>query len=1194
MVFKGVTIDMEINNVIGYIATCKQCGSENVYFSKKQQRYVCEDCGNKFVIEDSRKSLRIFLSYGHDESAFVVEEIRKLLVERGHNPWVDKYKIKGGKDWRSQITNGILESDDFLAFITNHSTRKPGVCLDEIAIALGIRSCHIQSVLLEKNASVPSSISSKQWTDLSEWKQKYQQGEEVWRTWLTQMTDEIVTAIDNPSNTIKSIQISQINQAIHPFVPDVKLKQLLNGDILAREWLAQKVRDWYDSDSKCLLLLGGPGAGKSVLCAQLSHYMAQCAGVYFVEWNNVESRNMRNMLTSIVFQLCCNIDDFRERIVTNLPSPSEAISVDSLMNQLLLEPLNSLIDGDREPRFVIVDAIDEFEDDEKQSAYTSLKRLVDGSPRWLRWIVTSRPISETLQYYFNASTISIDGYKGNIRKDIRAFCQDYLDDGDKTEKVVAKSNGSFVYAKELVEAINHKLIDLSNLDKMPATISAVFLANFQRILHGGSYSDYKPFISLLLIAQEPIEKNTIKSILDFDVEKMNRIINRLKPFISIENDVKGRQKMSIYHKSFSDWLFSAESAFFRVSKEEAHRIIAKYVINHFDAITNDEYISKYAYTHLRNAKEWVSLEYQQKQKLLLSCITASDLYGNLSYEEQYLGIYKDELDEDIPYLMARLHYLQKTNSKEIDNIAERLIASSNQCSDEKVRFEAKVKAAIGLFYAGKDVASRELLMTIRAEYEERFGNDDKYGAMYTHALCLPSHDFDYNEDVVTAADISARLNQKQKNNYKYFVALVNKFDALMGCGRLFQAFSVAQTVFRLNEERYYVHVDDILQICYANLLQTSGRIMEALCYYKRGIGIAKKIHKWDYLYGSIWRELAIARFGDSSCLNRLEKYIVAAEETNYKYLVSLGNCFYVLSVYLLKLDISMNPKVQELMTKAFCEVLSYGFQGHIAQVKTAAYIKGWVFVGKPLEYVEILSALNECQGVKGCPDVINDFIDLHENDKGKIWKEKYLSELTRYRQSFYDSNYSNLSLEPLLQIPNCTTCEAKCCYDGVYLEESESERIEQFVMEHQELFDDLKQEFIVQGTWKGLEHLKKTATKEFDYKGDFPLHFNKTRCVFCNKEGMCSLQVAATELQMHPWAVKPRACWSFPIHGVRDGKIIPPPKLDENDPNDLGPEYPGYVTCLPCGKAKTQGLSWKDIYKNEVEYYIYLLKSGQI
>ena len=71
---------------------------------------------------------------------------------------------------------------------------------------------------------------------------------------------------------------------------------MLYGDILSREWLFLKVREWYDTNSKCLLLIGSPGAGKSVLCAQLSHYMAQCAGLFFLEWNNAESRILKNIL----------------------------------------------------------------------------------------------------------------------------------------------------------------------------------------------------------------------------------------------------------------------------------------------------------------------------------------------------------------------------------------------------------------------------------------------------------------------------------------------------------------------------------------------------------------------------------------------------------------------------------------------------------------------------------------------------------------------------------------------------------------------------------------------------------------------------------------------------------------------------------------------------------------------------------
>lgn len=1187
---------MDTNNNIGQITNCKNCGSENVYFSKKQKCYVCEDCGNKFTTEARNKSLRIFLSYGHDESAFVVEEIRKQLLEKGHNPWVDKFKIKGGGDWRSQITSGILESDDFIAFITNHSTRVPGVCLDEIAIALGTKCCGIQSVLLEKNATVPSSISTKQWNDLSEWKQKYQQGEQVWRSWLNQKTDEIVAAINNPSNAKKSIQISQIIKAIHPLTPEMKLKQLLTGNILSRKWLFKKVREWYDADSKCMMLIGGPGAGKSVLCAQLSHYMAQCAGLYFLEWNNAESRNLKNMLLSIFFQLCCNIDDFRERVVDDIQCIKDPLSEDFIVSQLLLTPLNFLVDGDREDRFVIIDALDEFGEEERHIALQRLKRLIDGSPRWLRWILTSRPWSDEIQYYLNAKVVCIDDCKDDICKDIKEFCKGFLENKGKAELVVAKSNGSFVYARELVEAINLRHVDSSDLEQLPATLSAIFMTNFHRMIGGENYSLYKPLISLLLVAQEPIQMKTMRKVLDVEEEKLNDLISRLKSFINVEVDSQGLRKVSVYHKSISDWFFSPESSSYKISKEDAHHVISDYLVKNLDEMENDEYFSKYAYTHLRNAKQWVNLNYQQKKILLLSCISASDKYGNLYYENQYLTIYKDELEEDVPFLMAELHYLQKTDSKGVESVVERLIETSAECFDEKLRFEAKVNAAMGLFYIGRDSRSFELLTSMQSEYEKKFKSDNKYAAMYAHALSLPSHDFDYNEKAVEASDTSARMHHIQNNNYKYFVALVNKFDALMGCGKIYDAFSTAMTVFRLNEEKYFVHIDDILQICYANLLQTTGRIMEALSYYEKGIAIAKRIHKWDYLYGCIWRELAIARFGDSSCLRRLESYIALASEADYKYLVSLGNCFYLLSVYMLNIDIGNSTELQEKVKNGFNKVLSCGYQGHIAQVKTSAFIRNWGgLLDHSLEYDEIMLSLEGCQGVKGCPDVINTFLNLQEGDnKSQQWKEKYLLGLVWYKKSYYDNNISNLAVEPLLQMPNCEACEAKCCYDGAYLEKKEAEYIENFVTNHQERFENLKQDFIVQGTWVGLEHLKKTATKAFDYKGDFPKHFNKTRCVFCDDEGLCLLQVVATDLQMHPWSVKPRACWSFPIHGVKDGNIIPPPKIDEPDPNNVGPEYPGYVTCLPCGKAQLQGKSWRDIYKNEIEYYIYLMKSGKL
>jgi protein RecA len=43
------------------------------------------------------------------------------------------------------------------------------------------------------------------------------------------------------------------------------------------------------------------------------------------------------------------------------------------------------------------------------------------------------------------------------------------------------------------------------------------------------------------------------------------------------------------------------------------------------------------------------------------------------------------------------------------------------------------------------------------------------------------------------------------------------------------------------EDRYYLHADDIIKICYANLLLTEGRIMESLDYYEQGLAIAEAL-----------------------------------------------------------------------------------------------------------------------------------------------------------------------------------------------------------------------------------------------------------------------------------------------------------------------------------------------------------------
>jgi hypothetical protein len=195
---------------------CSQCASENVVFSKKRGLQVCEDCGHEFTLATAFTPLRIFLSYGHDRNEELVRGIKTDLEKRGHDVWFDRSEIKFGDDWRRSITEGIAGSHNFVSFLSKYSTRDPGVCLDEIAIAIGVKGGNIQTILVESEKEVrpPPSISHIQWLDMHDWKEQRDAGEEAWKKWYLEKFAEIVGVVESDqsrrfSGEIKTLLVLQ-------------------------------------------------------------------------------------------------------------------------------------------------------------------------------------------------------------------------------------------------------------------------------------------------------------------------------------------------------------------------------------------------------------------------------------------------------------------------------------------------------------------------------------------------------------------------------------------------------------------------------------------------------------------------------------------------------------------------------------------------------------------------------------------------------------------------------------------------------------------------------------------------------------------------------------------------------------------------------------------------------------------------
>jgi TIR domain len=189
--------------------------------------------------------MKIFLSYGHDQNTPLVERIRADLETAGHAVWIDNAKIKSGDDWRRSIVDGLFDTDWTLAFLSNHSTRDPGVCLDELAIALHVKGGTIATVLVEAADSVrpPVSLSHIQWLDMHDWMSRRNAGGPTWDAWYRSKLDEILALLADPATQRFAGEIAELERRLRPFSHEADIGALVDG-FVGREWLRARVDDW--------------------------------------------------------------------------------------------------------------------------------------------------------------------------------------------------------------------------------------------------------------------------------------------------------------------------------------------------------------------------------------------------------------------------------------------------------------------------------------------------------------------------------------------------------------------------------------------------------------------------------------------------------------------------------------------------------------------------------------------------------------------------------------------------------------------------------------------------------------------------------------------------------------------------------------------------------------------------------------
>jgi tetratricopeptide (TPR) repeat protein len=863
--------------------SCPQC-SELATFSKKRARFYCSECELAFdstnvVIEPQT----IFLSYAHkserDDDFDISEELVWLIKEElekdGHQVWIDHEGIAGGTQWRERITSAILSHTHFLSFLSKRSVRDPGVCLNEIAIALS-SGRQIQTILTESEETVrqPLTISHLQWHQFEDWnairdgKKTGSDGED-WDNWFSSRMSQI-------RNNLLDVQKLNVAGDLHR-LKDILEPRTFEAEIIAkihnfqgRRWLFDACDEWLTKSTKRLFWLKGtPGIGKSAFAAKLVHQSnSSIVGFFKCDFQGSKSpeQSASECIRTLAYQLAARLPDYRTKLLYEKLIDHEKIqkkTADDLFTYLITEPLNT---AEKIPEAVrlalVIDGLDEAGRNDGTNALADLiHKHAENLPSWLGIIVTSRPEPYLEQQLNKFEAASIEGSAKKNLQDLRAYLNEKLplslgeaSRSSVIDKILDKSGGIFLYLK-LIES--DAALDLTNPDALPSGLDNVFMRDFKRYFPDArAYGQHtEPFLRLMAAAPGPLPINLAKDLLGWSNRDIT--VRVLEPLGSlIQHSAQG---LVFFHKSLADWLLDQKRS-------------GLYLVNDTGAKELGEYL--WAEQTNFQSSQWQSFVVDWLSILIFN----TDHWTNLESLFQAITFYKNNFKPQVVLNLCdrRLECTALTFGENTVEVVDCL----NACFEALYTLgrydeaESVCKRVIQLCrkkLQGSDTRIATSLHNLARVLKERgdFSNAMEY---YAEALAMREKLFgiEHDQTLVTMNDIavlSDQLGQTQKaiEQYKKILAIREKISGSehketlittnnlavclknIGCidesNQLFtQVLIIRERILEKNHPDIAHSLNDL-----GNALNQQGKFEEAERHYRRAIMIREHIFGTNHI-----------------------------------------------------------------------------------------------------------------------------------------------------------------------------------------------------------------------------------------------------------------------------------------------------------------------------------------------------------
>ena len=554
------------------LPSCPYCHSTETRYVKAKGYWRCNECDETFPGEppaaDPQARQRIFMSYGHDDNEPLVAALRARLIAAGHEVWIDREEIKGSDDWRRSITDGILKSDRVLACLSKHSVRDPGVCLDEIGIALSHRHGSIATLLVEPEDQVqtPPTVAHIQYLDLSRWREEKARGEASWSAWVDASASKVLDIVAR--NATFAGEMDDLEKILRPLSQSARVGMLVEREFVGRAWLFDEIEAWRQGGAeRAWLLLAGPGMGKSSLMARLAHTARlHAVAFHFCRFDEPSTRGAREFVCNLAFQLGARLPGYRALLLhaaRYAGKPLDQFSPDDLFTRLLAEPLKYAIDGgQRSDRLLaLVDALDEA----PEIAELLARRQAE-LPSWLALLITSRPDANIRSAFAAMPRHVIEPRDARNQTDLEACIDAWFKrltaaPGDEVRAaLLERSEGNILYLVMAREGVMQGIFSLANPESFPKGLGGIYRQWFRRQFGDDANGEAAwqasyGVLELMCASPEPLPLALARRALGWQGQDR---IKALRPLGSLVREEDGC--IEFFHRSVSEWLRDATLA----------------------------------------------------------------------------------------------------------------------------------------------------------------------------------------------------------------------------------------------------------------------------------------------------------------------------------------------------------------------------------------------------------------------------------------------------------------------------------------------------------------------------------------------------------------------------------------------------------------------------------------------------------